>query len=162
MIGVSYKEGFFDREAVIKAVGRATSAIFNEFGRLVRKTAQKSLVYGDKPAPPGSPPTAHKSRTRTRVSKSTGKVRKRVVSFLREFITYKYDKTTKSVVIGPERLGSTVDPAALRALEYSGTSTIRANGKRKRVTIRARPFMRPAAAAELPTLPPMWRDSVRS
>lgn len=162
MIRVSYKEGFFDREAVIKALGRATSAVFNEFGRLVRKTAQKSLVYGDKPAPPGSPPTAHKSRTRARVSKSTGKVRTQAVSFLREFITYKYDKTTRSVVIGPERLGSTVDPAALRALEYGGTSTIQANGKRKRASIAAHPFMRPAAASQIPALPPMWRDSVRS
>lgn len=163
--GLSFKAakaGFFDRAAVVNAVDKATLRIFKEFGRLVRKTAQKSLKYGDKPSPPGSPPTAHRSNTVTRKSKSTGKTRRRSVSFLREYLFFAYDQTAKSVVIGPARLNNTVSADAPAALEYGGTSAVtERGGKTKRVRIRERPFMRPAAAAELPKLPPMWRDSVR-
>jgi len=165
MIGLNFKAakaGFFDREAVINAVDKATYRIFSTFGRMVRKRAQKSLAYGDEVSAPGSPPTARKTNVVTRKSRSTGKTRRRAVSFLREFLFYTLDKSTKSVVIGPARLNNTDSPESLAALEYGGTSPVYGRGKVKRVTIRARPFMRPAAAAELPTLPPMWRDSVRS
>ena len=155
------KSGFFDRKVVLDALDKATFRIFSEFGRKVRKAAQKSLKYGEKASPPGSPPTAHKSRTVTKTSKSTGRVRKRSVSFLREYLYYAFDRTTKSVVIGPARLNSTIDPGSLKALEYGGTATVKSRGKRSRKAVDARPFMRPAAAAELPNLPPMWRDSVR-
>jgi hypothetical protein len=155
------KGGFFDRKVVLDALDKATFRIFSEFGRKVRKTAQKSLKYGEKASPPGSPPTAHKSRTITKTSKSTGRVRKRSVSFLREYLYYAFDRATRSVVIGPARLNSTIDPGALQALEYGGTATVKSRGKRSRKAVAARPFMRPAAAAELPNLPPMWRDSVR-
>ncbi len=157
----SFKEGFFDREAVMKAVGRAKVKIFNDYGRKVRARAQKSLVYSDGPSAAGQPPHAHRSRIRKRVSKSTGKVRTRSVSFLREFLFYKYDSQSGSVVIGPERLNTTVDPSALPALEFGGSSTIKTHGKKKRVSIAPRPFMHPAAKEEQPGLPVMWRDSVR-
>lgn len=152
---------FFDRKAVMDAVGKAAVRIFNDYGRKVRARAQKSLKYADGPAAAGEPPHAHRSRTRKRVSKSTGKTRVRSVSFLREFLFYKYDPATKSVVIGPERLDSTVDPRALPALEYGGPANVSARGGTRQVSIPARPFMHPAAAAEAPSLPAMWRDSVR-
>lgn len=164
MLGLDFKAtkaGFFDRKAVIDKLDKATRTIFSKFGSVVRKTAQKSLKYGKKPSAPGTPPTAHRSRTKTTVNKKTGKVSKRPVSYLREYIYFAFDQTAKSVVIGPSRLNSTVDPGALPALEYSGTVTIKTKGKSRRASIAARPFMRPAAAEALPTLPPMWRDSVR-
>jgi hypothetical protein len=64
-------------------------------------------------------------------------------------------------VIGPERLDSTVDADALPALEYGGSSTVVSGGTRKRASIRARPFMGPADAAERPGLAALWRDSIR-
>ncbi len=155
------KEGFFDRQLVLDAVDKPTREILNEFGRLVRKDAQKSLVYDDGPSPAGQPPHAHRSRTRTRISKKTGKERTRSVSFLREFLFYSFDKERRSVVIGPVKLSSTVDSGALPALEYGGKSTIVDHGKEKRVSIAARPFMRPAFQAELPGLPAMWKNSIK-
>ncbi len=155
------KAGFFDRAAVINAVDRATLKVFKEFGRLVRKGAQKSLVYSDKVSSPGSPPHAHKSNTITRISKSTGKKRIRSVSFLREFIFFVFDKSSRSVVIGPTRLANTMSPESLPALEYGGTSTILDHGKSRRVNVAARPFMGPAFEAEKPGLPAMWANSVR-
>lgn len=160
-IKLSFKEGFFDREAVLKAVGRARVKVLGEYGRRVRRRAQKSLQYADGPAAPGEAPHAHRSRTRKRTSKRTGKVRVRSVSFLREFLFYKYDPASQSVVIGPERLDSTVDPRALPALERGGPSSILDHGKRKAITVAARPFMAPAAAAERPGLSSLWKDSVR-
>ena len=164
MISLDFKTlkgGFFDRKVVLDALDKATYKIFSEFGRKVRATAQKSLKYRKQSSPPGSPPHAHKSRTAEKVDRKTGKVSKRSVSFLREYLYYAFDKTTRSVVIGPSRLNRTIDSGSLQALEYGGTATVKSRGKRSRKAVAARPFMRPAAAAELPNLPPMWRDSVR-
>lgn len=164
MITVSIRaaqEGFLDRKAVIAAIGKVKAKNFNEAGRQVRAKAQKSLVYSDKTSAPGGPPHAHKSRWLKKTSRRTGKTRIRRVSFLREFLYYRYDKTSQSVVIGPSRLRTTVDPGALPALEQGGTAKILDHGETKRVRIRARPFMGPALAAVAPSLPQIWRDSIR-
>jgi len=155
------KDTFFDREAVIKAIGRARAGVLKKFGLKVRKFAQKSLKYGDKPSSPGSVPTVHKSGFRKHVSKKTGKTRTRSVSWLRDRLLSDYDLTTKSVVVGPMRLDRTIDARAPSSLEYGGQSTIVEFGKKRTVTIAARPFMGPALKAELPGLPAMWKDSVR-
>lgn len=161
MVRARFKFAFFDSAAVIKAAGKAGAKALGEYGRRVRKRALASLEYAKGPSRPGDPPHAHRSRARTRVSKKTGKARTRSVSFLREFLFYQYDPSTRSVVIGPERLNSTVDPAALPALEYGGPSAIEDRGKKRRVSVRARPFMGPADAAERPGLAALWKDSVR-
>lgn len=164
MIGFDFKamkEGFFDREKVINAIAPATLKALKEFGRQIRKRAQKSLVYADDVSSPGSPPHAHKSQTITKKSKSTGKTRTRSVSFLREYIFFAFDKANESVVIGPARLNSTLAPQSLHALEYGGTSIVREKKTTRSMTVRARPFMRPALAADLHKLPPLWRNSIR-
>lgn len=164
MISLNLKaamEGFFDREKVLKAAGKARTKVLNESGRIVRKRALASIKYADLPSLPGRPPHAHRSRSRTRTSRSTGKTRTRSVSFLKEFLWYKYDFSSQSAVVGPERLSSTVDPNSLPALERGGTSTILDHGKRRKVNIAARPFMWPALAAERPLLERLWKDSVR-
>lgn len=152
---------FFDKKKVIDAVDRATRKIFSKFGANVRKRAQKSLEYAKGISRPGRPPHAHKTITVKKTSKSTGRVRFRSVSFLREFLFFAFEPSTKTVVIGPARLNSTVTSDALSALEYGGQSVKVERGKRKRINIQARPFMGPAAKAETPGLPAMWRDSVR-
>lgn len=164
------KEGFFDREKVLRALDKARLKVFKEYGRKVRARAQKSLAYADRPSAPGQPPHAHRSRTVVRRSKKTGEVlrskktgqaRKRSLSFLREYIYFSYDTSTRSVVIGPAKLSGVVGPDAPKALEYGGPSTVQGRGGPRRATIAARPFMHPAAAAEQPGLPALWRDSVR-
>ena len=156
--------GFFDRDAVLKAVKAADRKILNDTGRKIRSTAQKSIKYADGVSSPGSPPHGHKTRKITRTSKSTGKTRTRSVSFLREFLYYKYDFATRSVVVGPEKLNSTVDSSALRSLEEGGVSRVSSKGGKgtKSVTIRSRPYMKPALNANLPDFVGMWRNSVRS
>lgn len=169
-VKLRFRDSFFDREAVIKAVGRARGLVLAEMGRRVRKRAQASLKYADGPSTAGSPPHAHRTRTILRrsrrtgavlISKRTGKARQRSVSFLREFLYYQFDPATKGVVIGPERLGSTVDPNALPALEYGGPAKVASKGSTRQVTIPGRPFMRPALAAERTGFAQLWRDSVK-
>ena len=68
------------------------------------------------------------------------------------------------MVIGPQRLNQKVGDAP-QALEYGGTSTIvesvRGRRKKRRVRVKARPFMGPAFQKEQPKLPAMWAGSVR-
>jgi len=161
MVKFKGKLGFFDTKEVINALDRASIKILNEFGRNVRKAALASIPYADKASSPGSPPHTHRSRSLKRTSKKTGKVRIRSVSLLRELLYYKYDVNTKSVVIGPERAYSTIDPDSLPALEFGGTARISDHGKLRTAKIAARPFMGPALELERPGLAPMWENSIR-
>jgi hypothetical protein len=145
MISVKAAKGnFFDTAKVIKAVDKATRIVLSKFGAFVRTRSRSSIRKRKAVSTPGSPPSSH-------------------VGLLRRFIFFSFDPETKSVVIGPAKLNSVVDSAALPALEYGGTSTAedRRGGKRRKISIRARPFMTPALEAEKPGLPAMWRDSVK-
>lgn len=147
---------------MLRKVGVARARILGEFGRQVRRAAQASLKYADGPSTPGNPPHAHRTRTVKRTSRSTGKTRTRTVSLLRDLLFYSYDSTSRSVVIGPEKAHTnTVGDNAASALEYGGKSTIINHGKTVDVTIRERPFMRPALRDEQSKLPPMWANSIR-
>jgi hypothetical protein len=138
------KAGFFDRKAVINAVDKATRKVLSRFGAFVRTRSRSSIRKRKKVSAPGSPPSSH-------------------AGLLKKFLFFAYDDSRKSVVVGPVRIGGTVDPDALPALEHGGESVIeeRKGGKRKRISIKARPFMGPALAKELPGLPAMWKNSVR-
>jgi hypothetical protein len=136
------KGGFFDRGKVIAAMDRATRKALSKFGSFVRQRAKTSIRKRKGISPPGGPPYSHQGN-------------------LRKFLFFSYDADRKSVVIGPARLGGTVDPAALPALEYGGSSTGLSKGRRRSISVRARPFMGPAFEAERPGLAPMWRDSVK-
>lgn len=147
MIGLdvkSAKAGFFDRKAVVDSVDRARLKVLSKFGAFVRRRAKSSIRKRKGVSPPAGPPSSH-----------TG--------LLKKFLFFSYDPSSRSVVIGPARIGGTVDPDALPALEYGGESTVvdRRGGKRRKVTIRPRPFMGPALDAERPGFPGMWADSVR-
>lgn len=144
MIKVTIKQakaGFFDRDAIIKAVDRATRKNLSKFGAFVRQRARTSIRKRKGTSPPGGPPYSH-----------TG--------FLRRFIFFGYDPDRRSVVIGPTLAGS--QSGAPENLEHGGRANIRQrDGETERATIRPRPFMGPAFEAERPGLPDLWRDSVR-
>lgn len=135
------KAGFFDRDAVTKAVDRTTRRVLSKFGAFVRTRSRTSIRKRKGISPPGKPPHSH-----------TG--------LLRDLIFFSYDQDRQSVVIGPVRLGRGTGEAPA-ALEYGGRSTIRRRGKSVRVTIGPRPYMQPAFDAELPGLPALWKDSIR-
>ncbi len=145
MIGMDIKRMFFDRKAVTGAADRATRRVFSKFGAFVRRTARSSIRKRKRASSPGEPPS---SRT----------------GLLKRFIFFGYDRTKRSVVIGPQKLNQSIGDAP-EALEYGGTSTVveglKSNRRKRKVKIAARPYMGPAFEKQRPQLPAMWRDSVK-
>lgn len=141
MIGFDIKSTFFDRKAVTSKTDAATRKVLSRFGAFVRTAARSSIRKRKKPSPAGSPPSSH-------------------VGLLKKLIYFGYDQSSKSVVIGPERLNSGKGQAPA-LLEYGGTTTIKSGDKRRRAVYRARPFMGPAMEKEQPKLPAMWAGSVK-
>ena len=145
MIGMAAKKMFFDRKKVLGAMDRTTRRVLSKFGAFVRRAAKSSVRKRKRASAPGEPPSSH-----------TG--------LLRRFIFFGYERERHSVVIGPQRL-SQKSGDATSAMEHGGMSTVvegmRSERKKRRVNIKARPFMGPAFEQEKPKLPAMWRDSVK-
>ena len=145
MIGMRMKKLFFDRKAVTGKVDRAARKVLSRFGAFVRRAAKSSIRKRKRVSSPGQPPS---SRT----------------GLLKKFIFFGYEPAKRSVVIGPVRLSRKVGDAP-HALEHGGTSTLaeglRGSRKKRRVKIKARPFMGPAFDKEKPKLPAMWAGSVK-
>lgn len=111
-MGIFNTTNFFDKPAVINAIGLVQANVLSKSGALLRKIAQRSMRYRkNKSAPAGSPPFAHKPK-----------------AFLRQFLTFSYDPNTKSVVVGPENLGK--NKPAGNVQEFGGASVIK-NPRRK-------------------------------
>lgn len=142
MIDLSIKQLFFDRPKVQRAVDKARRKVLSKAGAFVRTSAKSSIRKRKGISRPGNPPHSH-----------TGLVRR--------FILFGYDHATDSVVVGPVKIKS---GRAVESLEYGGKSTAnsRRRGRRiqRAVTVRARPFMRPAMKKELPKFPELWRNSI--
>lgn len=132
------KRFFFDRKAVVDAMGRATVRALSKAGAFVRTRAKSSMWRRKAVSSPGQPPSAH-----------TG--------LLRDRLFFAYDPANRTVVVGPERIGSAGPPGLL---EFGGSSTL----KGKPVRYRPRPFMAPALDAELAAgaVPQQWSNSLRS
>ena len=142
MSGMKIKNLFFDSPKVLGAVDKATRKVLSRFGAFVRRTAKGSIRKRKASSAPGAPPSSH-----------TG--------LLKRFIFFGYDPSRKSVVIGPMRLTENNRGDAPSALEYGGTATLGEKQDKTRVNIRPRPFMGPAFEKEKPTLPQLWKQSVK-
>lgn len=141
MVHMKLKSLFFDRQAVIGAVDKATRKVLSKFGAFVRTGARHSIRPRKKISAPGSPPSSH-------------------VGLLRRLIYFGYDPARRSVVIGPTPLNRTAEAPPL--LEYGGRRKFKdARGKQRRAFYRPRPFMGPAFDREKPKLPAMWAGSIR-
>jgi hypothetical protein len=138
---------FFDSKKVLKTVDKQTRQVFSKFGSFVRQTARGLIRKGKKPSKPGKPPHGHGPQ------------------LLKRFLFFSWEPTTRSVVIGPAKLNGTIGSAP-EALEKGKRTKIVSTRNHQRVkrtaTIRPRPFMAPAVAKELKTLPSKWTKSVRS
>ncbi len=165
-----YKATFFDRDAVLKRLDRATIRALAKGGAFIRTHARSSMPKRKKTSAPGSPPSSH-------------------VGLVKKHLFFGYDARTRSVVIGPALLNKP-DRALLERIEKGGITTVRTirvaartrggrlkktkNGdvvfetrhsnsaENRTVTYQPRPFMGPALAAEAPKLAPLWRNSVRA
>jgi len=145
--GLRCTSWFFDAPAVVNAVDKATRKTLSRFGAYVRRTMKSSIRKRKRISEPGSPPSSHSG-------------------LLKKFIFFSFDPTSRSVVIGPEKLNAKIGVAP-KVLEHGGKNVIATYRRRKvvgkrSIRVKARPFARRALMEELPKLPAMWRDSVRS
>lgn len=156
---------FFDSPKVVAAVDKAERANLSKAGAAVRREAQRSIQIREGSAPASAPPHGHVSGTRTRTSKSTGRVRVQPVSLLREFIYFVWDAISRSVIVGPAKLNGRVSGTALEALEYGGETEAKFVEKgaivEKTIQIEAHPFMRPALEAQKAQAAAVWSNSVK-
>jgi len=138
-----FRATFFDARAVTSAVDRTTRRVLSKFGAFVRTRALSSIRQRRRISEPGQPPSSH-----------TG--------LLKRFIFFGYERSRKSVIVGPAKLNKP-DPRVLELLEQGGR-TRRRNRRTKQLemqTYRARPFMGPALEKERPKLAPLWRNAVK-
>lgn len=154
---------FFDAAAVLKAVDAAERRVLSRMGAFVRTRARSSIRTRKASSRPGEPPT---NRT----------------GLLKKFLFFGYDPGTRSVVVGPAAFKSR--PTTPHLLEFGGTAgrrevrlggrwvTARRQGGPPRgrlagvatrvvgTPFAARPFMRPAEAAERPKFAGLFKGSV--
>jgi hypothetical protein len=154
MVGLTVRQarqGFFDRRAVIRAVGKAKAAVLSKFGAFVRQAARSSIRPGGKKgkvSKPGEPPRSH-------------------VGWLREFIQFAWDWRKQSVVVGPARFaGAKSAGRAPGTLERGGPVLLTSRSRKRRLrqqTVRMapRPYMGPALRKNVHLLPPKWANSIR-
>jgi len=162
---------FFDRSIIRRNWRNINEGPLKKAGLLVRKIARNSIRRVNNPnrySPPGTPPYSHANRT------ITGR---RVTSppFKQIYSVPNYAGTNVTVgmvwygsqppIPGLHELGGYARRGVFRVV---GTRTLKSGlqggpiTKRVFTTVRypARPFMRPALAKALPTLPLLWRNSL--
>lgn len=162
----SLKGWFFDRPAVQRLADRAKLRVLSRMGAFVRQRARTSIRTRRAASRPGQPPSSH-----------TG--------LLKRWILFAYDPAAASVVVGPAALNWVQFRGGVRAragtvpeaLEYGGGYEVlevlrygrwrRADLRSRRrlaglptryrpVAIAARPYMRPALAAEVGRFPGLF------
>jgi hypothetical protein len=176
-----FKNGFFDRPAVLAAVTEATRKAMSRGGAFVRTDAKGSLRYATKKravSKPGNPPIVHRGDT---------KIGGRSVSLLKEMIFFAYDPSTRSVVVGPTAINSAAkfirrgQKTVPQILEEGGEIKVvevfhRGQWKRASIVgaakarnlpqrvrsakIAPRPFMVPAMNRVVPKLMPLFKSSL--
>lgn len=148
------KKLFFDRAAVVNSADKAAVKELSRFGAHVRrrvkssikaapkreKTARKRGLIGEAGhyvSSPGDPPLSH-------------------VGGIKDNVYFGYDPSARSVVIGPVVFKGRARGA--RALEQGGDSE---DSRGRIISVRARPYMKPAFLAELPKVPAQFKGSVK-
>jgi hypothetical protein len=107
---IRLREMFFDRQAVVEAVGRANAKVLSKAGAYIQRRAKSSIRKRKRVSKPGEPPSSH-------------------VGTLRNLIYFSFDPPSRSVVVGPTPLGAVgvVPPV----LEYGGQAPRRKNPRRR-------------------------------
>ncbi len=164
---------FFDR--VFTKVERQQVRNLEKLAAWIRLVAIRSIKDSPKRA---STRAKFIQGTRGEIYSQPGQPPLNKIGLLRQFIYYGYDTTTKSIVVGPQRLNK--GSGAPAALEHGGAMMVRVNGSRWRQksgglwvrnpanvrmekrAMQARPFMRPALekSKQQKKFEEFWRNSL--
>jgi len=150
MFSFRLKELEFDADRVMRAVEDAGARSMRRAGAFIRAAARSSIRKRKRVSNPGEPPSSH-------------------AGDLRRLIVFDYDRSSNSLVVGPmlfpgARKGHVLpDDTVPHILEYGGNATVIKSGKtvwgkRKRIHIKARPYMRPAFEKGLKDMYKKWQE----
>lgn len=159
-VSVKMTRMFFDRQAVIDAVGKQESKVLGKAGAMVRRSAKGLLVF--KPAVRRPRMTKNKATNQSRMAeyraaKKASASAPGAPPFVRRkqypnlsSIVYAWDSSTRKVVVGPiERRSRSMERTAPNVHEFGGSVKINvksADGKIHPMTANypKRPLMGPA------------------
>lgn len=155
------KNLFFDRAFVIERIDAASRKAMSRGGAIVMRSARKSIKDGFVLAR-GRVKAGESRKVVDRRTSQPGSPPFSQTGLLRDNILFAFDPASRSVVVGPARLGKST--GAPETLEFGGTTVIerRRSGRREKATVRiaARPYMAPALQREASKLPEQLRTSV--
>lgn len=186
------KANFLDRAKVDKALDKPVREVMTRFGAFVRKDAKDSIKKARRKRVGELPDDARKKfRAKQRLHKKMG-WKKPILPYLPsepgkpprfrransgiKKVLFAYDRTSRSVVIGPTGDGGKSRGKTTSVLEFGGKDRSRftvfkwkrVGGKRKRVrkriskrvTIAPRPYMNPAFRKNVPLLR-KWKSEIK-
>ena len=159
------KGNFFDRKAIVDAVGKANARVAMKQGGLVKTIMKRSMRRKKGPAPAGQPPHAHEGQ-------------------LRDLTFFAFDPSTQTTVVGPIKLdagnaaeiqdkGGMVPVVGIYsrsgkfipayALSAAGRRGAMAKAKFVKVMreVQPRPFSVPALQSAKSKLAEQWQETVR-
>jgi hypothetical protein len=174
------KDSFFDRPAVVAALGRARTKALSRAGAFVQRRARSSMRRRKKSSAPGQPPSAHSTSNRTLKT-----------------ILFAFDGRVDRMIVGPEELNQVEDTIMARTTvpalhEFGETALIlekrwvpnvgqpsrwrrmdrrrsvrlydngREETRRRAAQYPKRPFMAPALKAEAPKFPDLFGNSIKA
>ena len=160
---------FYDRagqERIHAGIDRARHQNLNRAGAMIRTIARRSLRPARrKRMSELNAEQQIKHLQRVELAKLTGRPKPKLpfapskpgepprmhAGFLKNFLYYAFDESTRSVVVGPAILPSTAGTVP-GVLEYGGVS--------EGSTIAARPYMRPAEEVLRTQYVRIWKDSI--
>ena len=155
------KNLFFDRAFVAERIDAASRKAMSRGGAIVMRSARRSIKDGVVLAR-GRVRDGERRKVVERRTSKPGDPPFSQVGLLRDNILFAFDPASRSVVVGPARLGKST--GAPETLEFGGTTVIerRRDGRREKATVRiaARPYMAPALAREASKLPEQLRNTV--
>lgn len=161
-------ESFFDRDTVIRRLGKAKASALGKLGAYTRTRARRRIRK-----PKQQPLSAMTSEERTRFKTATriakqegrpapkrkllaskpGEAPRDVTGTLKRGIEFAAELERDNVVVGPA-IAATVGPEAPNILEYGGTTRLTGGpDEGESVRVAPRPFMHPAFQSSLDDLP---------
>jgi hypothetical protein len=140
---VQFKSMFFDAEKILNAAGKAIVKNLNYIGGYVAKVARHSIKKGSRHqvSTAGAKPLSH-----------TG--------LLKKHIYYGYNPMHESVIVGPALL-NTKSKNAPAALEYGGQSIAYSKKGKRKINVKARPYINPALLSSRRKIADIWKNSIK-
>ena len=137
-----------ESKRLLERMSSSARKALTEQGRYLRTVAQRSISTKGGVSQPGHPPRS-------------------ITGLLRDFLLWKYDPVSASVVVGPALLTGVknhLNPTIPEILESGGTeiATVKRGKewKKMQVTIAPRPYMAPALVRSQAKLNEIWANSL--